>query len=84
MRFENLLLKLAMRFSNRQDQQPVRNTDDLVPHANRLLSMAAKGAWTMTRILAGIAIRIPGWFVRMNRRTLSRPQPMKAEDTKRN
>jgi hypothetical protein len=46
----------------------VKNTDDLVPHANRLLILAAKGAWRMTKFLAGVAIRIPGWFVRINER----------------
>ena len=51
--------------------RPAHETDHLVPHANRLLVGAGKGAWWMVRLLAGIAIRIPGWFVRTNRRHVS-------------
>jgi len=57
--------------SKKPDSPPARHKDDLVPHANRLLSMAARGAWAMTKLLVGIAIRIPGWFVRLNRRNNS-------------
>lgn len=51
--------------------RPVRDTDRLVPHANRLLAGVAKGVWRGFKFLAGVAIRIPGWFLRANRRHLS-------------
>ncbi|MBS1662424.1 MAG: hypothetical protein JST68_15375 [Bacteroidetes bacterium] len=59
--------------SNSQDinHRPVRsvnNTEHLVAPANRLLGMAARAAWKGFKLLGGIIIRIPGWFVRANRR----------------
>jgi len=57
------------------DRRPVRSigdTEHLVPHANRLLARAGKGAWWMVKFLVGAAIRIPGWFVRANRRHTGR------------
>jgi hypothetical protein len=53
------------------DRRPVRsinNTEHLVPVANRLLVKAGKGAWWMIKFLVGAAVRIPGWFLKANRR----------------
>lgn len=61
--------------SKKPDSPPARHKDDLVPHANRLLSMAARGAWAMTKLLVGFAIRIPGWFVSLNKRKTSGQPP---------
>lgn len=48
--------------------RPGIHTDPLVPQAGRLLATVAKATWQMTKLLAHVAIRIPGWFVRANRR----------------
>ena len=48
----------------------INKTEHLVPHANRLLVGAARGAWVVTKFLVRVAIRIPGWFVRANRRNV--------------
>lgn len=53
---------------HKADSRRARDTDHLVPHANRLLGTALKGAWVMTKFIAGVVIRIPGWFVRAARR----------------
>lgn len=55
----------------------IDETDHLVPHANRLLVLAAKGAWRVTKFVAGVAIRIPGLFVRLNER---RDRRVRGED----
>jgi len=55
--------------STNHPARPISNTDHLVPHANRLLALAGRAAWKGIRLLAGIAIRIPRWFVRANRRS---------------
>ena len=54
-----------------KESKVLQNTDHLVPHANRLLTIAGKAAWGMTKLLVGVAIRIPGWFIRANKRHLA-------------
>ena len=46
-----------------------------VHHANGLLLTTAKAAWHMTKFLARVAIRIPGWFVRANRADRANKRP---------
>ncbi|WP_431213912.1 hypothetical protein ACQ86N_03200 [Puia sp. P3] len=54
--------------TNGHPAPPINDTDHLVPHANRLLAFAGRAAWKGIRLLAGIVILIPRWFVRANRR----------------
>ncbi|HWB90717.1 MAG TPA: hypothetical protein VG605_02650 [Puia sp.] len=56
-----------------------RSTDPLIHDANRFLFSAVKSAWHLTRFVAGVAIRIPGWFVRANRHVAKK----KADQTAR-
>ncbi|HEV9036378.1 MAG TPA: hypothetical protein VGQ51_07160 [Puia sp.] len=56
---------------DREKMTSGRDADHLVPGANRLLSIAAKTAWRATKLIAGIVIRIPGWFVHANKRHIS-------------
>lgn len=51
-----------------------KNTDHLVPHANNLLKIAGKAAWGMTKLLVGVAVRIPGWFVRETKKHWDHPR----------
>ena len=44
-----------------------RSKDPLLHDASGFLFSAVKSAWHLTRFVAGVAIRIPGWFVRANR-----------------
>ncbi|MHA4812085.1 hypothetical protein ACX0G9_28580 [Flavitalea flava] len=38
----------------------------MIPLANRLLGLTARFTWKMIKGLAHVAIRIPGWFIRLN------------------
>jgi hypothetical protein len=40
--------------------------DHLIPHANRLLVLTAKGGWRVMKGLVKFAFRLPGMFVRAN------------------
>jgi hypothetical protein len=40
--------------------------DHLIPHANRLLVITAKGGWRVIKGLVRFALRLPGMFVRAN------------------
>jgi len=40
--------------------------DHLIPHANRLLVVTAKGGWKVMKGLVKFALRLPGMFVRAN------------------
>ncbi|HET6252951.1 MAG TPA: hypothetical protein VFE32_02690 [Puia sp.] len=64
---------LISKETKRRSGEPVNETDHLTLHANRLLVIAGRGAWRMAKFLVGVAVRIPGWFVRMNRRHTSGP-----------
>lgn len=48
-------------------KQAAQDSRHYVHHANGLLLTTAKLAWHMTKFLAKVAVRIPGWFVRANR-----------------
>lgn len=43
------------------------NSHYLIPLASRLLGFTARYTWKMIKGLALIALRIPGWFVRLNK-----------------
>ena len=58
--------------SSAQSDRTPGSSDHLIPHANRLLVMTAKGTWHAFKFLGGVAIRIPGWFVRANKRAIDR------------
>jgi hypothetical protein len=47
------------------------NYDHLIPHANRLLVVTAKGGWRVMKVLVKFAFRLPGMFVRANRQNAS-------------
>jgi len=70
MAFENIDININMTLprntADRSDRS-INETDHLVPHANRLLVGAGKAAWWMVKVLGGVVIRIPGWFVRSNK-----------------
>ncbi len=57
-----------MRETRRAGVEPVvkSNYDHLVPHANRLLVLTAKGGWRVIKGLVKFAFRLPGMFVRAN------------------
>jgi len=53
---------------SRNNPRPINNTDHLIPLANRLLATAGRVAWQGIRLMAGIVVRIPRWFMRANGR----------------
>ena len=66
--------------SKKVPSPPGRNTDHLVRPANRLLSVAARIAWSTTKFLARVAIRIPGWAALALRREKNTKDPLKEND----
>jgi hypothetical protein len=46
-----------------------RGHEHLIPVANRLLAMTARGVWKGTKLLVKAALVLPRVFVRMNQRS---------------
>jgi hypothetical protein len=57
-----------MREMKTNRSEPLNNShyDHLIPHANRLLVITAKGGWRVMKGLIKFALRLPGMFVRAN------------------
>ena len=53
---------------SRRPARRIKETDHLVPVANRLLGVAVRMAWGMAKLMGRAAMRIPGMFVRVGRR----------------
>jgi hypothetical protein len=51
-----------------------RRAKDPIPLANRLLLIAAQAGWSGIKLIAKMAVRIPGLFVRLNTRSGSHPK----------
>jgi hypothetical protein len=60
---------------------PAESSNDrsLIPSANRLLSVAAKGTWIVAKEMIKIVVRIPRWFVSANR---PKPSEKQMRDTR--
>jgi hypothetical protein len=55
--------------------------DHLIPHANRLLVLTAKGGWRVMKGLVKFAFRLPGMFVRANTQNQSSQNPNSRKET---
>jgi len=62
--------------NNGHPARSINDSNHLVRPANRLLGMAARATWKGIRLMAGIALLIPRWFVRINKR----PHYKRSED----
>jgi hypothetical protein len=74
---------IAMRETKTTRSEPLDNSqyDHLIPHANRLLVLTAKGGWRVMKVLVRFALRLPGMFVRANTQNASSQNANSREET---